>query len=171
MKSIIIIIACLLIVSCGKVEKKTIDVIDNGGALVLVKTEPVIAQNTLQVVKFDNQELGISFLVEYELFFNENHPRGYVIIHRVTRKASDETIDYTIRIAEDPETYVELIHNHNAFSSFTTNGVVSLEEQKFRESFRTAEAVVMCADLYPISQVAVQAAGQRMEGRKVGIGR
>jgi hypothetical protein len=154
---VLMILLTILFISCAK---KT----ENAAIKQIMETEAVTVtpkDNTF-TVKYKYHG-GIDFTVKAYIFTNAGSLKGYVIIKSI--KANDDiyTIDYT------GDRYTELIHNHKIFT--VNNGKYCLEDEKFRDAFRTCEAMLSISkyNTITVNEPEVYQAGIRMTGRKYGV--
>ena len=108
------------------------------------------------------------FEVYYDIFKNENHPNGYIIIHKVIENRNDEEFIIEPTQSDDPEKYIKNIHDRSLFT--LTSNDPDLDSQTITAIFRTAECIITAKENNEVvdREKVIQARG-RMTGRRHGV--
>lgn len=122
---------------------------------------------TAGTVKYNYTD-AISFDVKYNVFCNEHHPYGYVMIEQIDYKDLKAYDVYMIN--KKITDYVQYIHKHSEFGVNKGSETITLADKEFCSIFRTSEAV-LCTyfDGKEVTAQNVKEAGKRMNGRNEGI--
>jgi hypothetical protein len=158
----------LLILTCSSETKEEID-----PTVDIINLTPIVVEKEIskEPCYYDGH---YNWEIQFSIYTNCHHPSGYVIITCIKKFIDDEKEVWTID--HNTSNYIEEIHynlkaRHNG--NYEENNVFLPTDLKFRNAFRTAEAIYIAwiaqGKENPVTLSSITEARMRMEGRLTGI--
>jgi hypothetical protein len=170
-KVLISFLAILVFVSCSKKELPDVNMSDVVETNYL-SSKPIVyavGSNSFEVTYY-NQAYDYTYVVNFDIFKNYNHPKGYILIKTIKFTESNKTITLSIPDANNPTDYISNIHKLDTFKVLYNGYERSLANHEVRWIFRTSEAMIMAAKQQnaTVKQAEVFYACQQMLNRLFG---